>query len=696
MSITGKLNMRETGTGPDTDACDGLHPKPRNRIVLPMAVRALPGIAAILAVLVGTNNPAFAASNLACGTVPAIARQMLNTHVLPRKFDRDMWVRVADIYTKRIDPSRTLFLDREITRIRSQLIGIFGKVLRGNCTGLDRLHTFRQERVRLLEMFARRELTRDGWALDPTVEVVVDSEKRGYAKTSEERDALYKRLIQFRIASAIQSGAELKEAKRRVIHQYELLARRIGEIEPGDVYAALLDSMAKALDPHSAYYSAEQLEDFSISINLALEGIGAQLRSVDGYTVVDRIILGAPANRQGQLRRKDKIVAVAQDGKAAVDVIDWSIGDVARLIRGPKGTKVHLTILRQGEAVETLRITIVRDKIDLKQRAAKLRYHTIVRGGNPLKLALIELPSFYGDAGNPDGRQSHQDVARLVREARGQGVRGVLLDLSRNAGGLLSEAEKVAGVFMDGGGVVQVHDRLKGNKTLRDDDGRIEWDGPLVVLTSRGSASASEIVSATLQDYARAVVAGDGKTHGKGTVQTLQPLTRGFGAIKVTTGFFFGPSGRSVQNLGAISDVVIPPTFNTDGMGESKRPYSLPNKTIPPLPDVAERESGRPWRAVTPEFIARLVERSRLRVAASEEFAKIAERIEVQRARAKKGIVRIADLLKGNDSGKTASTQGTGPAVAGAAGDGSGIAEELSVYQLEALEILADHVGSSS
>jgi carboxyl-terminal processing protease len=297
-------------------------------------------------------------------------------------------------------------------------------------------------------------------------------------------------------------------------------------------------------------------------------------------------------------------------------------------------------------------------------------------------------------------------VARFVREAREQGVRGVLLDLSRNAGGLLSEAEKVAGVFMDGGGVVQIRDRLKGNKTLRDRDGRIEWDGPLVVLTSRSSASASEIVSAALQDYARAVVAGDGKTHGKGTIQTLQPLTKGYGAVKITTGFFFGPDGESVQNLGAVSDVVIPPAFNTDGMGESKRPYTLPNKSIPPLLDVTDRDTVRPWRVVTPEYIARLVERSRLRVAASAEFAKLAERIAAQRERAKKGIVRIADLLKGKnkDKDKVASPQGTGPAVADAAGSAAGtnaktaagVPEKISSFQLEALEILADHVGSSS
>ncbi len=688
----------------------GLHPKVGNCIVPIMAVRLLLGIVAILAVSVGANNPTSAGNNLACNAIPNIARQMLKVHVLFNKFDREMWVRVADIYTKRIDPSRTLFLDKEITQIRSQLIGVFGKILIGNCAGIDRLHKIRQERVRNLEIFVHRELTRDDWAPDPTVEVVIDSKKRGYPKTAQERDALYKRLIQFRIASAMQSGADLIEARRRVIHQYKLLTRRIGELEPGDVYSALLDSMAKALDPHSAYFSAEQLEEFSISINLALEGIGAQLRSVDGYTIVDRVIPGAPADRQGLLRPKDKIVAVAQDGEDPVDVIDWSIGDVARQIRGPKGTKVHLTILRQGETVETFQITIVRDKVDLKQRAAKMRYHTIERGGDSLKLAIIELPSFYGDSKDPNGRQSHQDVARFVREAREQGVRGVLLDLSRNAGGLLSEAKNVAGVFMDGGAVVQIRDRLKGNKTLRDRDGRIEWAGPLVVLTSRSSASASEIVSAALQDYARAVVAGDGKTHGKGTIQTLQPLTKGYGAVKITTGFFFGPDGESVQNLGVISDVVIPPAFNTDGIGESKRSYTLPNKSIPPLPDVTDRGSVRLWRAVTPEYIARLVERSRLRVAASAEFAKLAERVAAQRERAKKGIVRIADLLKGKDKDKdkdkdkAASPQGTGPVIVATVGSAAGtnaktaagVPEKLSSFQLEALEILADHVGSSS
>ncbi len=673
-----------------------LHPPARNRIVPPMSLQPLPGIAALLAafaVLAGAGGPVAAANILPCGAVHKIALHMMKRHVLLNEFDQEIRVRAADNYILRIDPSRTLLLEKEAARIRRQLVTVLGQVKKGNCAGLDRLHEIRQKRVRATETHARRELSRETWQPDPSVELTIDSKKRGYPKTAQMREALYNRLLQLRVARLMQTGAKLDDAKKRVIHQYELLTRRIGELDSGDVYSALLDSVARALDPHSSYLSAEQLEDFSISSTLSLEGIGAQLRSRDGYTVIVRVIPGAPADRQGQLQQKDKIVAVTQDdGTPPVDIIDWSLRDVVRLIRGAKGTRVHLTILRQGETVETLQIAIVRDRIDLKQRAAKLRFHTIERGGRPLKLAIIELPTFYGDNRNPDARQSDDDVAAHLREASEQGAGGVLLDLSRNAGGLLAQAVKIAGLFLDTASVVQIRDPQSGDKTLRDRDGEIAWSGPLVVLTSRRSASASEIVGATLQDYARAVIAGDGKTYGKGTVQTVSRLLRGLGAVKVTTGFFFGPGGRSVQNIGVVSDVVIPPGFNTDGMGESKRPYTLPNQTIPPVNDLAAGASGRPWKPVTQEKIARLAAASKARVAASEPFARIAKKIETARQRAGKGLIRIADLLKESDGPVSDEAGAPGDKNPAEANKAAAPEAKLSAYHLEALEILADHV----
>lgn len=665
----------------------------RSRILPLMTVRILPAIAAILTVLAGMNLPASAANALSCAVVPKIASVMLHRHVLLHTIDQEMRERIADIYTKRIDPSRILFLDSEATRIRKQVVTVLTRVVRNDCTGLDRLHEIRRDRIGYLEDYARRELSREDWKLDPDAEFVIDPEIRGYPKTPEERDALYSNLFQFRIARILNTSTDTKEAKRRVIHQFELLARRVRELETGDVYTALLDSIAKALDPHSSYLSNKQLEDFAIRSTLALEGIGAQLRSRDGYTFIERVIPGAPADRQGQLRQQDRIVAVAQDGEAPVDVIDWALRDVAQMIRGKKGTKVHLTVLREGEKVQTLQITIVRDKIDLKQRAAKLRYHTVEREDEKLKLAVIELPSFYGNSRDVDGRQSDGDVARLLREAQEQGARGVLLDLSRNAGGLLDQAVKVAGLFMDEGTVVQVRDPQSGDRILRDDDGLITWKGPLAVLTSRRSASASEIVGATLQDYARAVIVGDGKTHGKGTVQTVSRLRKGFGAVKVTTGFFFRPNGRSIQNLGVASDVAIPAAFNTDKMGEDKRPYTLPNRTIEPAPGFAGDASARPWKTVTSERIKQLVQRSKPRVAANKLFVKLTKSIETQRAQAKKGIARISELLSGDKKSSQKSAAEANGKDAKTDTKAAGEAEKkLSILHLEALEVLADHV----
>lgn len=654
-------------------------------------MRVFLGAMAILAGLGAAPAPARAGaeSSLVCGSIIPIAREMLKRHVVQRKIDRPIRKRIAELYTKRIDPGRTLLLESDAEWIRSRFSKIFGRIVRGDCGGLDRLHKFRRKRMSHIEEYARSRLSREDWAIDRSASFVTDPEKRGYPKTSRERDAIYAKLIQFRIANLVKSGVALDKAKKNVIRHYERLTRRVRELDSGDVYAVLLDAIAKSLDPHSAYLSVDQLEDFRISSTLSLEGIGARLRSRDGFTVVEQVMPGAPADRQGQLRPKDKVVGVAQDGEDTVGVIDWSVRDVARLIRGPKGTKVHLSVLREGETVENLRISIIRDKVDLKQRAAKIQYHSLKRGGETLKLAMIQLPSFYGNSRDPNSRQTSEDVARLLREAREKGARGVLLDLSRNAGGLLDQAIKLAGLFLDGGGVVQVRDTQKGDRILRDKDPGLEWDGPLAVLTSRRSASASEIVAGALKDYDRAVIVGDGTTHGKGTMQTVSRLKTGYGALKVTTGFFFRPNGHSNQNIGIESDVVIPAVFNTDGLGEGKRPYTLANQTIDPLPDRPEGAGPRPWKRVTPERIARLVERSKARVAKSKRFSKVAKTIKAQRERARESIVRIAELLK--DSAKGASAKKPAEKKADKpAGDKP--KKKLPVFQLEALEILADHV----
>jgi carboxyl-terminal processing protease len=317
------------------------------------------------------------------------------------------------------------------------------------------------------------------------------------------------------------------------------------------------------------------------------------------------------------------------------------------LIRGKKGTRVGLTILRQGETTDRFSITIVRDTIDLAEQAAKLRFEQRAVGDEKFKLAVLELPSFYGDP-DPDKRQCTKDVAELLRQVKQEEADGLLLDLSKNGGGLLPHAVTVSGFFLREGEIVGIEDAHGRRQELKDRDKEILYAGPLVVHTSRASASATEILAGALKDYQRAVIAGGEHTFGKGTVQTVveYPRGRSEGAIKVTTALFFRPGGRSTQHRGVEADVVIPSLLSRDDYGEKSQPYSLLNQVVVPfLGNSANggKDSER-WRPIADETLAELSERSRRRIEVSEEFAEIRETLKKQSEN--QGVVRLEDLLK--------------------------------------------------
>ena len=306
---------------------------------------------------------------------------------------------------------------------------------------------------------------------------MIDPEKRGYPATPEERDKLQRSLIHFQISNYVAADTPLDEAKRRLIQRYERRLKQLIDVPPAEINAAFLDSFAASLDPHSNYLSADVLEDFRISMTLSLEGIGVALAERDGYAVAERIIPGGAADRQKGLKPKDKIIAVSQADGKPVDIIDMPLRDAVALIRGKKGTKVGLTVLRQGEKTERFSIEIMRDTIDLEDQAAKLRFETREVDGKPLKLAVLELPSFYGDA-DPTKRQCTDDVARLLAQVKQEKADGLLLDLSRNGGGLLQHAVEISGFFVRKGEVVAIENGRGQKQVLRDPDRSILYAGP--------------------------------------------------------------------------------------------------------------------------------------------------------------------------------------------------------------------------
>jgi carboxyl-terminal processing protease len=541
-----------------------------------------------------------------------------------------------------------------------------------------------------LESFVQEVVGDPKFALDESVELEIDPDDRGYPKTVAARESLLRSLVHFQMSNYLSAGETLEEAKKRIIHRYELRTKRLRELDPVDLYSAFLDSFALSLDPHSNYLSAEVLEDFRISMSLSLEGIGVALAERDGYSVVERIIPGGAADRLTErLRPKDKIIAVAEDGGDPVNIIDMPLRDAVSLIRGKKGTRVHLTVLRQGEKTERFPVSIVRDTIDLAEQAAKLRFETREVEGRVYKLAVIDLPSFYGDS-DPSRRQCTDDLEKILEQVKQEGADGLLLDLSRNGGGLLEHAVKISGFFLRKGEVVGVEDAGGELKVLSDRDERILYTGPMVVHTSRLSASASEILAGALFDYRRAVITGDDHTFGKGTVQTVTPLHPGQGALKITTAMFFRPGGLSTQNDGVLAHVTIPSILTAEEFGEGTQEYALASRQIAPFLSSYANAIGPDdrWSRFSEGTLDELLRRSKARVEKSEEFAKIRE--EIREAAANNGRIRLSDMLKEQADAKNGNGDGTGNGDQAASGEPS--EEELTPQIEEALNVLGDLV----
>ena len=399
-----------------------------------------------------------------------------------------------------------------------------------------------------------------------------------------------------------------------------------------EVLETYLNALAHVYDPHSDYLGHQEMETFSIAMKLSLFGVGASLESEDGYCKIRELLPGGPAARSGLLKPGDRILAVAQSSGEPVDITDMPLSRAVELIRGPKGSTVRLTILPVGATDASLpkTISLVRDEVNLEDQQAKAQILDLPTSqGTTLRLGVIDLPSFYADLGGPGERRSATtDVAQLLKKLKAEHVRGVVLDLRRNGGGSLEEAVSLTGLFIREGPVVQTRGPRGDIGVDADTDPSVLYDGPLVLLISRFSASASEILVGALQDYGRGVVVGDSSTFGKGTVQNLLPLALVMdkmglahaydpGALKVTIRKFYRPNGASPQLRGVASDIVLPSPSDFSEVSESTLKDPLPWDTVAPAPH--ER-----LNRVQP-YLSALREKSLRRVATEKGFALLAD-----------------------------------------------------------------------
>ena len=583
-------------------------------------------------------------ATLQCKILPTIFGIYLKNHYSVKKLTPQLKERTVDQLIRELDPSKNLLLKSDVTTLRPKLSALFDAMAGGDCSALKEANSLLATRAQENQAFAKELLGKD-YKLDETVELVLDPRKREYAATLDERKALLRKLIHFQMSNYLLSDMKLPEAKKQLIHQYELVAKRITEKSEEGLLEGFSEAFAQALDPHSSFMSRDSMEDFQIQMELSLEGIGAVLRSQNGFTVIESLIKGGGAEKSKLLKPKDKIMSVAQGEGKPVPVIDMDLRDVVKLIRGKKGSIVKLNILRQDEETKSFDVSIVRDKINIEEQAAKIRYVDQTVGTKKTTLGILDLPSFYG-SGKKGTRSSSADVKKLLEEAKKKKVAGIVLNLASNGGGLLEEAVNISGLFINRGAVVATKSTDASEEILNDEENGVVWAGPLVVLISRASASASEILAGALRDYHRAVIVGSDHTFGKGTVQAVANLPLNIGGMKVTTGMFFLPGGVSTQHGGVGSDVTLPPTFNDTDVGEKTLDYSLPEQKIKAFlsKDANSTDQDKKWQPISEEVVKTLQEKSKARVAKSPKFAELTKKVE--ESKKNEGLLKLAELRK--------------------------------------------------
>ncbi len=567
-------------------------------------------------------------SKLTGPVVKGIVEQFVSMHYSQKPLDDEMSTKIFKLFLNRLDPAHYYFLEADVAEFRKYETRVDDMLRRGNANlALDIFERFKtrlSERLAMMEEFV-------GEDFDFSVDAswTLERKDQPYPQTTADARVIWRTKIKFDLLTLKLGDTSLKEGKERLMKRVRGLWKDFSQYENDDVVSMFLNSMAAAFDPHSSYLAAQDLKNFDISIKLSLEGIGAVLRWEDGYTVVNSIVPGGAAARNGKLKADDRIIAVAQGKQAFESVIDMRLNKVVQLIRGKRGTKVGLQVLRKTKkGFDTLKIVIVRDKIVLKDGEAQssiFEQPAAVENKSKqemLRIGVIKLRSFYVDFNdrrkNPGNyKSSSRDVKVLLKKFVDENVDGVILDLRNNGGGGLDEAINMAGLFIGHNPVVIVRQSGGRRVTVHRSRERAIYTGPLVIMLNRYSASASEILAGAMHDFQRAILVGDTTTFGKGTVQNIFQLPEGYGALKVTIAQFYRVSGWSTQNRGVETSIVLPSLNNAREIGESTLDNALPWRSIDP---VSYRVSGN-----LKNFLPELKKLSAERIDKADFFRKIEE-----------------------------------------------------------------------
>jgi carboxyl-terminal processing protease len=533
--------------------------------------------------------------------VGIVSMLMENKHLSRHPLDDEISQRALASFIKDLDPLKLFFYQQDVDEFMTQKNQLDDQLKTGHIefaySVFNRFLKRVDERVNLAIS-----LLDEKYDFSTNEEMIRDPKATEYAKTPEEARERWRKRVKFDLLKETSDDKPLPmdKAIEKLRKRYASIRKSWNQTDNDELLERYLSSMTTGFDPHSDYMSPSTLDNFNITMRLELDGIGASLKSEDGYTMVHNIIPGGAADKEGSLKPGDKIVGVGQGTDGPVeDIVDMKLNDVVEKIRGKRKTVVRLEVDPADDSGRKT-YTITRDRIELKDSEA--RSEVIERGtkpdGKPFRIGVIQLPSFYMDMdgarlGLPTYKSTTRDVRRLLEQFNTQNIDAVVIDLRWNGGGSLTEAVNMTGLFIDTGPVVQVKGPDGRIDPYQDPEAGMVWKGPLVVMINKFSASASEIFAGAIQDYGRGVVIGDHSTHGKGTVQQLYDLgsalfrtadNKNLGALKMTIQQFYRPGGDSTQNRGVVSDVELPSLTTELEVGESDLDYAMKFDQVQPLP----------------------------------------------------------------------------------------------------------------
>ncbi|CAN5834354.1 carboxy terminal-processing peptidase [soil metagenome] len=608
---------------------------PRFDLLRPKGIITILGVAIGVSTLVGAQAPAIDPTELDQQTAQIVAALIERGHLSKPTIDDEISKEWHQQYIKGLDPQKLYFTKADIEEFSAFAEQLDDLIREGDLSfAVKVFDRFKKRHAERLETVMKLLDGEFDFSVEETF--ISDSDLRDYP--ADEADALdrWRKELKYQLLVKKINDIEDEEAVRQLKVRYRDIARNVRLLDSTDMLEAYLTSLATAIDPHSSYLGAKSMEDMlDQGLQLQLEGIGASLSVEDGLPTVQEIIAGGAADKDARLKPQDKIVGVEKDDGEFIDFAEKKLSDVVRDIRGPRGTTVRLIVQPAGSK-ERKTYEIVREKIELAdQRAKGSVFEVDGAEGKVVKIGVIDLPSFYGDTaavrrGDPDAVSATSDCERLLKGFKEQGVDAVLLDLRRNGGGFLAEAIKLTGLFIESGPVVQVRD-AQGVLSQNDDSRETVYDGPLAVLISRQSASASEILAGVIKDYGRGLIVGDSSTFGKGTVQTIIDVNSvlrlpenapNLGAVKLTIQQFYRANGESTQVRGVPPHLHIPSLLDhLDHLVEGEMAHALAFDKVDP-------EVHDQYNRVPADLLAQLESRSLERRKESTKFQRLNRAIE--------------------------------------------------------------------